>query len=146
MISYTSKLIDLMMYKLRRATMSAERCEITRHSARRLCESGAMRINLAQREVWFEEALVHLTKSEFDVLAVLASCPGQVFTREQIVKYSKGGNYPVTQRSIDVQIVGLRRKLKQYADRIRTVRGAGYQLVEAPLIGGSESTDQRKSA
>jgi DNA-binding response OmpR family regulator len=77
---------------------------------------------------------------------VLASCPGQVFTREQIVNYSKGGNYPVTQRSIDVQIVGLRRKLKQYADCIRTVRGAGYQLAEAPLIGGSESTDERKSA
>jgi two-component system alkaline phosphatase synthesis response regulator PhoP len=79
------------------------------------------------------ETLVPLTPSEFGVLAVLASRPGTVFRREQIVTESKGHAYPVTLRSIDVQVVGLRRKLGCFRHQIRTVRGVGYELIELPI-------------
>ncbi len=54
--------------------------------------------------------------------------PGVVFSRYQIVDAVHGEDYPVTDRSVDVQIVGLRRKLGAYGDRIETVRGVGYRL------------------
>jgi two-component system, OmpR family, alkaline phosphatase synthesis response regulator PhoP len=94
-------------------------------------EFGQMKINLDRREVRNEDAFVHLTKSEFGVLAVLTSQPGQAFTREQIITQSKGDDYPVTGRSIDVHVVGLRRKLGRLGGRIQTVRGVGYQFLDA---------------
>jgi two-component system phosphate regulon response regulator PhoB len=51
-----------------------------------------------------------------------------VFTRYQIVDGVRGGDYPVTERSIDVQIVGLRKKLGDAGKIIETVRGVGYRL------------------
>ena len=51
-----------------------------------------------------------------------------VFSRYQIVDAVHGEDYPVTDRSVDVQIVGLRRKLGKYGDLIETVRGVGYRM------------------
>jgi two-component system phosphate regulon response regulator PhoB len=53
-----------------------------------------------------------------------------VFTRYQIVEAVHGDNYPVTDRSVDVQIVGLRKKLGSTGDLIETVRGIGYRFKE----------------
>lgn len=76
---------------------------------------------------------VHLTLTEFRVLHFLARQPGWVFTRYQIVDAVKGEDYPVTDRSVDVQIVGLRRKLGTHGKCIETVRGVGYRFRdEAP--------------
>jgi len=69
-----------------------------------------------------------LTKTEFELLYFLAQRPGQVFTRDQIIKSVKGEDYPVTDRSVDVQIVGLRRKLGDAAGLIETVKGIGYRF------------------
>ena len=73
---------------------------------------------------------IDLTYSEFNILSFLARRPGWVFTRQQIVDAVRGENYAVTERSIDVQIVGLRKKLGDHGKYIETVRGIGYRFKE----------------
>ncbi|MCP3923640.1 MAG: response regulator [Desulfobacterales bacterium] len=73
---------------------------------------------------------VELTVSEFQILYFLAKKPGWVFTRSKIVDEIRGNNYAVTDRSVDVQIVGLRKKLKECGTYIETVRGVGYRFGE----------------
>ncbi len=73
---------------------------------------------------------VELTATEYRVLHFLARRPGWVFTRQQIVDAVKGEDYPVTERSVDVQMVGLRKKLDTAAELIETVRGIGYRFKE----------------
>lgn len=72
-----------------------------------------------------------LTSTEFNLLRFLAARPGWVFTRYQIVDAIHGNDYPVTDRSIDVQVVGLRKKLGSAGKYIETVRGVGYRFEEA---------------
>ncbi|MEN8686952.1 MAG: response regulator transcription factor [Desulfuromonadales bacterium] len=73
---------------------------------------------------------VELTYTEFKILTVLASRPGWVFNRSQIVDAVHGEGYAVTDRAVDVQIVGLRKKLGSCGDYIETVRGVGYRFKE----------------
>lgn len=73
---------------------------------------------------------IELTSSEFKMLHFLAGHPGWVFTRYQIVNAVHGSDYPVSDRSVDVQIVGLRKKLGKAGDYIETVRGVGYRFRE----------------
>lgn len=73
---------------------------------------------------------VEMTFSELRILHFLASRPGWVMTREQIVDAVRGEDYAVTDRAVDVQIVGIRRKLGPRADCIETVRGVGYRFKE----------------
>lgn len=69
-----------------------------------------------------------LTRTEFRILHLLIRNPGKVFTRHQIVDNVHGDDYPVTDRSVDVQIVSLRRKLGEVGAYIETVRGVGYRF------------------
>ncbi len=69
-----------------------------------------------------------LTFTEFQILHLLATHPGWVFTRYQIIDKIRGDNYPVTDRSVDFQIVGLRKKLGEYGKLIETIRGVGYRF------------------
>jgi two-component system phosphate regulon response regulator PhoB len=85
-------------------------------------------IHPGRREVFVAENPVTLTFTEFQILTLIAKKPGWVFTRYQIVDGVRGGDYPVTERSIDVQIVGLRKKLGDAGKIIETVRGVGYRL------------------
>lgn len=87
-------------------------------------------IHPGRREVLVDQQPVTLTYSEFGILAYLARRPGWVFTRSQIVDAVKGDDYPVTDRSVDVQIVGLRRKLGAAGACVETVRGVGYRFKE----------------
>lgn len=73
---------------------------------------------------------VELTYSEFKILTLLASRPGWVFNRSQIVDAVHGEGYAVTDRAVDVQIVGLRKKLGDCGNYIETVRGIGYRFKE----------------
>lgn len=74
---------------------------------------------------------VDLTLTEFRILALLARRPGWVFSRYQIVDAVRGEDVAVTERSVDVHIVGLRRKLGEAGVFIETVRGVGYRFKEA---------------
>lgn len=87
-------------------------------------------INPGRHEVLYEGQAISLTLTEFRVLHFLAGRPGWVFTRSQIVEAVRGDGYPVTDRSVDVQIVGLRKKLGEAGRYIETVRGVGYRFVE----------------
>ncbi|MDK2858022.1 MAG: two-component system, OmpR family, phosphate regulon response regulator PhoB [Verrucomicrobiota bacterium] len=85
-------------------------------------------IHPGRHEVTVGGKSIDLTATEFGILHFLARRPGWVFTRYQIVDAVHGEDYPVTERSIDVQIVGLRKKLKKTGDYIETVRGIGYRI------------------
>lgn len=85
-------------------------------------------IHPGRHEVTVKGKPVDLTASEFAILHFLARRPGWVFTRYQIVDAVHGEDYPVTERSVDVQIVGLRKKLKKAGEMIETVRGIGYRF------------------
>ncbi len=86
-------------------------------------------IKTRSREVRVNENLINdLTFSEFQILYLLAGHPGWVFTRYQIIDKIRGDNYPVTDRSVDFQIVGLRKKLGDAGKLIKTVRGVGYRF------------------
>jgi two-component system, OmpR family, alkaline phosphatase synthesis response regulator PhoP len=85
-------------------------------------------IDVDRRRLTIGNQVVELTFTEFQVLAFLAARPGWVFTRFQIVDAVRGDDYPVTDRSVDVQIVGLRKKLGTSGHLIETVRGVGYRF------------------
>ncbi len=89
---------------------------------------GGLQIHPGKREVNINEKQIQLTFTEFELLHYLARRPGWVFTRDQIVNAIKGEDYPVTDRSIDVQVVGLRKKLGVYGKYIETIRGVGYRF------------------
>ena len=90
---------------------------------------GNLVITPGKRETLLDGQQLELTFSEFEILLLLARRPGWVFTRNQIVNEVKGSDYPVTERAIDVQIVGLRKKLGSAGKKIETIRGVGYRFV-----------------
>lgn len=87
-------------------------------------------IHLGKHEVFVENEKIELTHSEFQILSFLAKKPGWVFTRSQIVDAIRGDDYAVTDRTIDFQMVGLRKKLKNKGSLLETVRGVGYRIKE----------------
>jgi two-component system, OmpR family, alkaline phosphatase synthesis response regulator PhoP len=87
-------------------------------------------IHPGRHEVLVKGKPVELTFTEFGILHFLARRPGWVFTRSQIVDAVRGDEYFVTDRAVDVQIVGLRKKLGSAAKIIETVRGVGYRFKE----------------
>jgi two-component system phosphate regulon response regulator PhoB len=95
---------------------------------RRLIESAGVAIDLDRHEVRVEGEAVDLTATEFKLLTLLVSRPSRVFTRQQIIDSLHEGFAAVTDRSVDVQVVALRRKLGPAGKRIETVRGVGYRF------------------
>ncbi len=91
-------------------------------------EIHGLAIHPGRNEVLLNGKPVDLTYTEFRVLSFLARRPGWVFTRYQIVNAVRGDDYAVTDRAVDVQIVGLRKKLGEYGTYIETVRGVGYRF------------------
>jgi two-component system, OmpR family, alkaline phosphatase synthesis response regulator PhoP len=87
-------------------------------------------IHPGRHEVLVNDKVVQLTFTEYGILNFLIRRPGWVFTRNQIVDAVRGDDYYVTDRSVDVQIVGLRKKLGKAGRHIETVRGVGYRLKE----------------
>jgi two-component system alkaline phosphatase synthesis response regulator PhoP len=87
-------------------------------------------VNLVKRKTWLGNEEIKLTFTEFQLLTLLMQKPGWVFTRAQIVDLVRGENHAITDRSVDVQIVSLRRKLGQLGTAIETVRGVGYRFQE----------------
>ena len=87
-------------------------------------------IHPGRREVLVKNKPAELTYTEFGILNLLARRPGWVFTRSQILDAARGENAIATDRAVDVQVVGLRRKLGSAGDNIETVRGVGYRFKE----------------
>ncbi|MBD64165.1 MAG: DNA-binding response regulator [Halobacteriovoraceae bacterium] len=91
-------------------------------------EEQGIKIDLNKRKVYLEDNEINLTVTEFELLKHLISAPGQVFTRSQIVNAIKGQNHAVTDRSVDTQLVSLRKKLQSKGNLIETVWGIGYRF------------------
>ncbi len=85
-------------------------------------------IHPGRHEVTLAGQPLELTYTEFALLQFLAKRPGWAYTRTQIVDAVKGEDYPVTERSVDVQVAGLRKKLGDFGSYIETVRGVGYRF------------------
>lgn len=93
-----------------------------------IIRAGSLEIDPGRVEVRIGGEKVDLTQSEFRILQFLAQRPGWVYTRAQIVQAIHGVNYAVTDRTIDFQMVGLRKKLGAAGENIETVRGVGYRF------------------
>ncbi|PLX93963.1 MAG: DNA-binding response regulator [Desulfuromonas sp.] len=111
---------------LRRRQETSEKAAATED----LLVRGDLSIHPGRNQVLVSGMPVDLTFTEFRVLHFLARQPGWVFTRYQIVNAVRGDDYAVTDRAVDVQIVGLRKKLGHCGPYIETVRGVGYRFRE----------------
>jgi two-component system phosphate regulon response regulator PhoB len=89
---------------------------------------GDLRVDTGRHEVALSGTQIQLSATEFAILEFLCRNPGWVFSRSQIIDAVKGRDYPVTDRSVDVQILSLRKKLGPGGDYIETVRGVGYRI------------------
>lgn len=102
---------------------------------------GRLEIDLAGRQVKVGGASVTLTPSEFDILAILARSPGRVFRRDELIRLALPPGYEGQERTVDVHIKNLRRKIESHRDRpghIRTVFGIGYRFDTRVRRNGEE--------
>ena len=94
----------------------------------RAWQEGKLRLDADRHTASYDEKPLDLYATEFSLLQHFLSHPDLVFTRSQIISAIKGEDYPVTDRSVDVQILGLRKKLGEAGEMIETIRGVGYRL------------------
>jgi two-component system phosphate regulon response regulator PhoB len=85
-------------------------------------------INRGAYEVLAGGRKIALTKTEFEILALLAAKPNQVFTRSRILDNVREDGYPITERVVDYHLTGLRKKLGKARRYVQTVRGVGYKF------------------
>jgi two-component system phosphate regulon response regulator PhoB len=100
----------------------------------RVLKMNGIVLDPTRRDVVVDGEQVVLTRTEFELLSMLLKRPGRVFTRGQIIDAVRGEDYAVTERSVDVQVVGLRRKLGIHGELVETVRGVGYRLRDLNLF------------
>lgn len=89
-------------------------------------ELGELKVDAKARKVWVRAQEIHLTPTEFDLLALLAASPGEVLTRERLLAQVWGWSDASGTRTLDSHIKGLRAKIG--ANFVRTVHGVGYAL------------------
>jgi DNA-binding response OmpR family regulator len=92
---------------------------------------GDLAIDVSRHSATLEDRPLQLTRSEFRVVTLLASEPGRVFTRDELVEHLWEGDFDGDRRAIDVHMSNLRRKLEEdprHPRRLQTVRGVGYRL------------------
>jgi DNA-binding response OmpR family regulator len=106
-----------------------------RKEIREVIECGPLKMNRVSYKVYLKDEQLELTIGEFKLLELLANQPGKVFSRNQLIEKINGAQYFATERSIDVQVAGLRKKLGEYKDAIETVRSVGYRFSEAEMKG-----------
>jgi two-component system, OmpR family, alkaline phosphatase synthesis response regulator PhoP len=90
--------------------------------------SGGIELDSTRHEVSLDGKPVELSATEFSLLEHLMRHPGWVFSRAQLINAVRGADYPVTDRAVDVQVLGLRKKLGDKGDLVQTVRGVGYRF------------------
>jgi DNA-binding response OmpR family regulator len=93
---------------------------------------GCFKISANAREAWLHDEVLNLTTNDFDLLWLLASNPGKIFTRDAILESLRGIDYDGVDRSVDIRISRIRKKLgddTSHPLRIKTIRGKGYLFV-----------------
>jgi len=89
---------------------------------------GDLSLDVERHTAYLGETPLDLFATEFAILSQFMSHPDIVFSRQKLITAIHGPDYPVTDRSVDVQILGLRKKLKEAGDMIETIRGVGYRF------------------
>ncbi len=107
---------------LRRAEAPTEAAEVIK--------AGKLVIDAGRRSVTAAGKDVALTSTEFEILRALAQRRGRVLSREDLIERSRGEDAAVVDRTVDVHVAAVRRKLGRQGEMIETVRGAGYRLKE----------------
>ncbi len=95
--------------------------------------SDKLTVNFLRHEAFLDNRPLNLTEVEFKLLGVLAKEPGRVFSRAELIEKALGHSFEGFDRTIDVHILNLRRKLEtnpSHPRYIKTVYGAGYKLAE----------------
>jgi len=98
------------------------------NSSAAFLQQGDLKLDAARHIAFNGDKQLDLFATEFALLKHFLSNPEIVFSRNQIIEAIRGPDYPVTDRSVDVQILGLRKKLGKAGDMIETIRGVGYRL------------------
>lgn len=115
--------------KILLARVKAQLRTNTKVSKKNIIKYDSLEINTLECSVSLDGKNLNLTYSEYTILFLFAKHPGRVYTRSTLISYLKGDeNYDVTDRTIDVQIVNLRKKLGGFGDNIETIRGIGYRF------------------
>lgn len=115
--------------------------EAAPHLAEPVHAVGSLVVDPGRFEIRVEGRLVDCTPGEFRVLEVLASAPGRVFTRKQILEHLHGIDRYVTTRTVDGHVMNLRRKIERdpaRPERLLTVYGVGYKAAEPPAGAGPD--------
>jgi DNA-binding response OmpR family regulator len=123
-----AELVSRVRAQLRRRELDRGREETFRYRV------GDVAVDLARHEALVADRRVHLTGSEFRLLALLAREPNRVFTRREIMQHLWQSHYVADQRACDVHVSNVRRKIEDDPSnprRLVTVRGVGYKLVAA---------------
>ncbi|MCL2184915.1 MAG: response regulator transcription factor [Treponema sp.] len=107
---------------LRRQEESGNNVNVT------IWQQGSLKIDAARHAAFNGDQQLDLFATEFALLKHFLSNPEIVFSRNQLIEAIRGPDYPVTDRSVDVQILGLRKKLGKAGDMIETIRGVGYRF------------------
>lgn len=94
-------------------------------------EYDGIRIDTSRHEVFVDGEEVKLTNTEFKILQCLLQKPGHVFNRTQLISFALGANVSVVDRTIDVHITNLRKKLGARGGQVESIRGVGYRIKEA---------------
>ena len=119
----------ILMARIRAVLRRAE-AEMQTNTISPTISAGGIHVDPDRHEVIASGEPIEMTATEFKLLMLLMSKPGRVFTRQQIIETIHEGFAAVTDRSVDVQVVALRRKLKDSGRNIETVRGVGYRFKE----------------
>jgi two-component system phosphate regulon response regulator PhoB len=94
---------------------------------------GNLEISTERVEVFVAGEKLPLTATEFSILSLLSSAPGNVFTREKLIRNIQGEQIFVTNRTVDTHIAGLRKKMGDTSRLIETIRGVGYRFHDPEL-------------
>ena len=89
---------------------------------------GLLVLDETTRTASVDGVMLSLTRSEFDLLDILSAHPCRVYTRQQIIARIQREEKDVTDRTVDTLMVGLRRKLGEWAEHVETIRGIGYRI------------------
>ena len=92
---------------------------------------GSIRVDRVKHRAWINNVAMELTPSEFRLLDTLIRNPGRSFDRSELIDSALGADTLVLERTIDVHIRSLRKKLGSEADKVQTVRGVGYRFRES---------------
>jgi len=95
-------------------------------------QQGKLRLDAVRHEAFCDDKSLDLFATEFSLLQHFISHPDMAFSRDQLIAAIRGPGYPVTDRSVDVQILGLRKKLGEAGNMIETIRGVGYRFRTSP--------------